>query len=274
VQLDTVSGARLVPSRSTGKCKSNLKIFYVPVSANGAAASWDNSRSDGRADTVLLCTRTKAERRGVFNHGWTQRGLRRNHRFGTVAGIPQSGSHAAFGSNRQHGKRCRRCAPVFAALRPGRLPPQSKSLSSVREVTGLYYGFLPHLSRRNLMKAERGQKAQIIKRRGRGETRRFAEDFFSAFLCVLCVHPPQYCYGGRVLCVKIGFASAFFGTTGSTPINREQAPINSVSASTRQSRCRERAPKPFPVISPLVWSSSPIKSRILSLIRFITVRLC
>ena len=182
--------------------------------------------------------------------------------------------HAAFGSNRQHGKRCRRCAPVFAALRPGRLPPQSKSLSSVREVTGLYYGFLPHLSRRNLMKAERGQKAQIIKRRGRGETRRFAEDFFPAFLCVLCVHPPQYCYGGRVLCVKIGFASAFFGTTGSTPINREQAPINSVSASTRQSRCRERAPKPFPVISPLVWSSSPIKSRILSLIRFITVRLC
>jgi hypothetical protein len=40
--------------------------------------------------------------------------------------------HAAFGSNRQHGKRCRRCA----------LPPQSKSLSSVREVAGLYYGFL------------------------------------------------------------------------------------------------------------------------------------
>ena len=39
--------------------------------------------------------------------------------------------HAAFGSNRQCGKRCRRCA----------LPPQSKSLSSVREVTGLYYGW-------------------------------------------------------------------------------------------------------------------------------------
>jgi len=39
--------------------------------------------------------------------------------------------HAAFGSNRQHGKRCRRCA----------LPPQSKSLSSVREVAGLYYEF-------------------------------------------------------------------------------------------------------------------------------------
>ena len=40
--------------------------------------------------------------------------------------------HAAFGSNRQQGKRCRRCA----------LPPQSKSLSSVREVAGLYYGFI------------------------------------------------------------------------------------------------------------------------------------
>src|ERR1700690_2358888 len=37
--------------------------------------------------------------------------------------------HAAFGSNQSHGKRCRRCAPVFAALRLGRLPPQSKSLS-------------------------------------------------------------------------------------------------------------------------------------------------
>jgi hypothetical protein len=54
VQLDTVSGARLVPSRSTGKCKNSLKSFYEPVSANGAAASWDNSRSDGRADSVAL----------------------------------------------------------------------------------------------------------------------------------------------------------------------------------------------------------------------------
>jgi hypothetical protein len=54
VQLDTVFGARLVPSRSTGKCKSSLKSFYEPVSANGAAASWDNSRSDGRADSVAL----------------------------------------------------------------------------------------------------------------------------------------------------------------------------------------------------------------------------
>jgi hypothetical protein len=53
----------------------------------------------------------------------------------------QAERHAALGSNRQHGKRCRRCAPVFAALRLGRLPPQSKSLSSVREVAGLYYGF-------------------------------------------------------------------------------------------------------------------------------------
>ena len=40
--------------------------------------------------------------------------------------------HAAFGSNRPYGKRCRRCA----------LPPyQSKSLPSVREVAGLYYGY-------------------------------------------------------------------------------------------------------------------------------------
>ena len=63
--------------------------------------------------------------------------------------------HAAFGSNRQCGKRCRRYA----------LPPQSKSLSSVREVAGLYYGFSEggilrspnfnrNLSRRNEMKAE------------------------------------------------------------------------------------------------------------------------
>ena len=50
--------------------------------------------------------------------------------------------HAAFGSNRPNGKRCRRCAPVFAALRRGKLPPQSKSLSSVREVAGLYYEFV------------------------------------------------------------------------------------------------------------------------------------
>ena len=50
--------------------------------------------------------------------------------------------HAAFGCNRlPYGKRCRRCAPVFAALRLGKLPPQSKSLSSVREVAGLYHGF-------------------------------------------------------------------------------------------------------------------------------------
>jgi hypothetical protein len=48
--------------------------------------------------------------------------------------------HAAFERNRSYGKRCRRCAPVFAALRLGKLPPQSKSLSSVREVAGLYYG--------------------------------------------------------------------------------------------------------------------------------------
>ena len=45
----TAPEARLVPSRSTGKCKSCLKSFYEPVSANGTAASWDNSRSDGRA---------------------------------------------------------------------------------------------------------------------------------------------------------------------------------------------------------------------------------
>jgi hypothetical protein len=51
----------------------------------------------------------------------------------TVFGLRREAKrHAAFGSNRQHGKRCRRCA----------LPPQSKSLSSVREVAGLYYGFI------------------------------------------------------------------------------------------------------------------------------------
>ena len=59
VQRDTVFGARLVPSRGTGKGKSSLNSFYELVSANGTAASWDNSRSDGRADTVLLCTPTE-----------------------------------------------------------------------------------------------------------------------------------------------------------------------------------------------------------------------
>ncbi len=36
------------------------KFFYEPVSANGAAASWDNSRSGERTDTVFLCTRGNA----------------------------------------------------------------------------------------------------------------------------------------------------------------------------------------------------------------------
>jgi hypothetical protein len=58
VQRD-LSGARLVPSRGTGKGKSSLNSFYELVSANGTAASWDNSRSDGRADAVLLCTPTE-----------------------------------------------------------------------------------------------------------------------------------------------------------------------------------------------------------------------
>jgi hypothetical protein len=58
VQRDTVSGARLVPSHGTGKGKSSLNSFCELVSANGTAASWDNSRSDGRADAVLLCTPT------------------------------------------------------------------------------------------------------------------------------------------------------------------------------------------------------------------------
>jgi hypothetical protein len=51
----------------------------------------------------------------------------RNHSFGLQR---EAKRHAAFGSNRPYGKRCRRCA----------LPPQSKSLSSVREVAGWYYG--------------------------------------------------------------------------------------------------------------------------------------
>jgi hypothetical protein len=40
--------------------------------------------------------------------------------------------HAAFERNRPYGKRCRRCA----------LPPQFKSLSSVREPVSLYYGWV------------------------------------------------------------------------------------------------------------------------------------
>jgi hypothetical protein len=68
VQLDTVSGARLVPSRSPGKGNGSLKSFYEPVSTNGAAASWDNSHSDGRADTVLLCTPMAT---GLTDHVWT-----------------------------------------------------------------------------------------------------------------------------------------------------------------------------------------------------------
>jgi len=47
--------------------------------------------------------------------------------------------HAAVGRNRPRGKRWRRCA----------LPPQSKSLSSVREVAGLYYGWKKNFSNAN-----------------------------------------------------------------------------------------------------------------------------
>jgi hypothetical protein len=56
VQSNILSGARLVSSRSNGGCKSRLESFYEPLSANGTAASWDNSRSGGRTDTVFLCT--------------------------------------------------------------------------------------------------------------------------------------------------------------------------------------------------------------------------
>ena len=48
------AGARLVPSRSTSKCKNRLESFYEPVFANGAAASWDNLRSGSRTDKKLL----------------------------------------------------------------------------------------------------------------------------------------------------------------------------------------------------------------------------
>jgi hypothetical protein len=47
--------------------------------------------------------------------------------------------HAAFGSNRSYGKRCRRCA----------LPPQSKSWPSVREVAGLDHGWKTNFSNAN-----------------------------------------------------------------------------------------------------------------------------
>src|SRR5208337_4279874 len=48
--------------------------------------------------------------------------------------------HAALGSNRPHGKRCRRYA----------LPPQSKSLPSGHEVAGLYYELKPLLDAEKL----------------------------------------------------------------------------------------------------------------------------
>jgi hypothetical protein len=77
--------------------------------------------------------------------------------FWTAAGIPQSGSHAALEARSAVEKRCRRCppsavllrpssavallrrmertgAPVFAALRPGKLPPQSKILANYNSI--------------------------------------------------------------------------------------------------------------------------------------------
>jgi hypothetical protein len=53
--------------------------------------------------------------------------------FWSAAGIPQSGSHAAFTELVGVPKRCRRCAPVFAALRLGRLPPHSKILAALAD---------------------------------------------------------------------------------------------------------------------------------------------
>jgi hypothetical protein len=38
----------LSQAAALGKCKSRLESFYEPVSANGTAASWDNSRPGGR----------------------------------------------------------------------------------------------------------------------------------------------------------------------------------------------------------------------------------
>jgi hypothetical protein len=68
----------------------------------------------------------------LLNHGWTRMNLRTKAAttdFRLRREPRKLSGHAAFGSNRERGKRCRRCAPVFAALRLGRLPPQSKTSS-------------------------------------------------------------------------------------------------------------------------------------------------
>ena len=67
--------------------------------------------------------------------------------------------HAAFERNRPYGKRCRRCA----------LPPQLKSLSSVREVAGLYYG----LKANRIERAPRPGPLPVW--RGEGDNRRSRE---------------------------------------------------------------------------------------------------
>ncbi len=67
----------------------------------------------------------------IFYHGWTRIHPTRPLAATTVFGLRREAKrHAALGSIRPYEKRCRRCA----------LPPQSKSLSSVREIAELYYG--------------------------------------------------------------------------------------------------------------------------------------
>jgi len=46
----------LSPAAARANARAGWIVFYEPVSANGAAASWDNSRSGERTDTVFLCT--------------------------------------------------------------------------------------------------------------------------------------------------------------------------------------------------------------------------
>jgi hypothetical protein len=55
VQSNTVSGARLVPSRSTGNCKSRLESFYEPKKAIGMATKKRKEHMENGIHRLVAC---------------------------------------------------------------------------------------------------------------------------------------------------------------------------------------------------------------------------
>jgi hypothetical protein len=68
--------------------------------------------------------------------------------------------HAAFSALVGAPKRCRRCAPVFAALRLGKLPPHSKILAAHDDFDLLHCEGTKHL--RALRHFELGNQAECV----------------------------------------------------------------------------------------------------------------